>query len=80
MKTIKYNEETIELDYSPFFKKAKEIGLNTYQLKLEHDVSAATLSRMKNNRNMTLDTAGRLMKIIGTNDLNEFVKIKFRKR
>ena len=69
----------VSLDYEPFFESLSKRGLSQNKLKMDYDVSAATLYRMKHANNMTLATAGRLMKIAGIDDLNQFVKLYIRK-
>ena len=66
------------MDYKPFFKNLKKNGLSQNRLKEEYEISSATLQRMKRGQNMTLATAGRLMKIIGIDDINEFVNLFFK--
>jgi|P1105metagenome_2_1110788.scaffolds.fasta_scaffold57360_1 hypothetical protein len=73
-----FNE--VQLSFEPFFQLLKENELSQNALKIDYEVSGATLSRMKHGRNMTLASLGRLMKILGTSDLNRFVKITYRKR
>lgn len=68
----------VSMDYKPFFKNLKNNGLSQNRLKEEYEISSATLQRMKRGQNMTLATAGRLMKIIGIDDINEFVNLFFK--
>ena len=70
----------VQLSFEPFFELLKESGMSQNALKIRYEISGATLSRMKHGHNMTLASLGRLMKILGSNDLNRFVKIKYRKR
>ena len=73
-----FNE--VQLSFEPFFQLLKENDLSQNALKINYEISGATLSRMKHGRNMTLASLGRLMKILGVADLNRFVKITYRRR
>ncbi len=70
----------VQLDFEPFFELLKEQGISQNALKMKHDISGATLSRMKHRYNMTLASLGRLMKILDEEDLNRFVRITYRKK
>ncbi len=70
----------VQLNFEPFFELLKESGMSQNALKIDYEISGATLSRMKHGHNMTLASLGRLMKILGNGDLNRFVKINYRKR
>ena len=80
MKTKNYKDYEVKMDYTPFYKLLEEAGISQNQLKEKYDISAATLSRMKNGRNMTVETLGKLMQILEINDLNQMVTITYKKR
>ena len=73
----KQTETKISLDYGPYFKAMEEAGISQNRLKTVYDVSAATISRMKHDENMTLHTAGKLMEILGMTDIADFVTVTF---
>ena len=80
MKTKNYKDYDVKMDYSPFFESLKEAQLSQNQLKENYDISAATISRMKNGRNMTVETLGKLMQILEIDDFNKMVTISYKKK
>ena len=76
MKEDNINE--ITLDFQPFYDSLARAGISQNRLKTRYEISGATLNRMKHGHNMTLASIGRLMKILGTDDLNDIVILSAR--
>lgn len=53
------------IDYSPFWKTLKDSGQNWYTLITRHHISSSTLSRLKNNKDVSLKTINDLCRILG---------------
>lgn len=52
------------IDYSPFWKTLKDSGQNWYTLINRHHISSSTLSRLKNNKDVSLKTINDLCRIL----------------
>ncbi len=70
----------VEIDYTPFFETIKHKGLTQSALIKKYDLSAATVYRLRNNNNMTLAALGHVMNVIGTDDINEVVRLVIRQQ
>lgn len=52
------------IDYSPFWKTLENSEENWYTLATRHNISQSTLSRLKNNRNISTKTINDLCRIL----------------
>lgn len=53
--------------YTPFWNTLKESNENWYTLKKDHHISDSTLSRLKNNKRVSLQTINDLCRILDCN-------------
>lgn len=52
------------IDYSPFWKTLECSTENWYTLKTRHNISDSTLSRLRNNKNVSMTTINDLCRIL----------------
>lgn len=52
------------IDYSVFWKTLEESGENWYTLTHKHNMSHSTLSRLKNNKDISMKTVNDLCRIL----------------
>ena len=52
------------IDYTPFWKTLEKSGENWYTLTKNHNISHSTLSRLKNNRDISMKTLNDLCRIL----------------
>lgn len=52
------------IDYSPFWETLKKSRENWYTLTNKHNMSHSTLSRLKNNRDISMKTVNDLCRIL----------------
>ena len=52
------------IDYSPFWETLEKSTENWYTLTTQHHISNATLSRLRNNRNISMTTINDLCRIL----------------
>lgn len=64
------------IDFSPLWQTMKEKNISTYALINKYGVSRGLLHNLKNNRNTTLETVGKLCTILDCQiqDVVVFVK------
>ena len=61
------------ISYEPFWKTLKSKNVSTYALREKHNVSPNTLTRMKNNKYLSMRTIEDLCRILGC-DIEDIVK------
>lgn len=54
----------IMIDYSPFWETLEKSTENWYTLTTRHKISHSTLSRLKNNKNISMQTINDLCRIL----------------
>ncbi len=68
MKITKFN-------YQPLFDGLEEKGISRRELCNKYYIPASQLTRMKKGENTSIDTIGRMMEVLGTDDPRNVVKI-----
>ncbi|MBB5265217.1 DNA-binding Xre family transcriptional regulator [Catenibacillus scindens] len=53
------------IDYSPFWKTLENSAENWYTLTTRHKLSHSTMSRLKNNKDISMKTVNDLCRILG---------------
>lgn len=63
------------IDYSPFWKTLERSDENWYTLKTKHHISDSTLSRLRNNKHISMTTINDLCRILNCSipDICEYV-------
>lgn len=66
------------IDYSPFWKTLEESGESWYSLTKDHHISFNTLSRIKNNKDITTKTINDFCRILKCNvqDIIKYIPSK----
>lgn len=64
------------ISYAPFWETLKRTGVTTYMLREKHNISPNTLTRMKNNRYLSMRTIEDLCKILKCRleDIAEYIE------
>lgn len=64
------------ISYEPFWKTLKEKGVSTYTLREKHNINPNTLTRMKNNKYLSMRTMEDLCEILDCNleDIATYVR------
>jgi len=64
------------ISYQPLWKTMKERGVTTYTLIYKHGISAYTVTNLRRNKSITMNTMERLCKILQctANDVVEFTE------
>ncbi len=64
------------VDYSPLWKKMKELNITTYTLINKHNINPRTINNLKHNKGITINTLEQLCNILGCtpNDIIKFHK------
>ena len=78
MKNDEYINE-VEIDFTPFFKTLETKGISQSSLSKDYELSTATLYRLRHNQNLLLSTVGHIMNVIGTDDINDVVRLMVHK-
>lgn len=62
------------ISYQPLWKTMKDRGVTTYTLIYKHGISAYTVTNLRRNKSITMNTMERLCKILQctANDVVEF--------
>lgn len=62
------------ISYQPLWKTMKDRGVTTYTLIYKHGISAYTVTNLRRNKSITMNTMERLCKILHctANDVVEF--------
>ena len=61
-------------DYSPLWETMKKRGITTYVLINKYEMSSRTISNLKHNKSITMETLAKLCSILGCQP-NDIVKI-----
>jgi len=66
------------ISYAPFWETLKRKNVTTYTLREKHNISPNTLTRMKNNRYLSMRTVEDLCKILDCRleDIAEYIPDK----
>jgi DNA-binding Xre family transcriptional regulator len=64
------------ISYAPFWETLKRKGITTYILREKHNISPNTLTRMKNNKYLSMRTIEDLCKILHCRleDIAEYIE------
>ncbi|WP_395547470.1 MULTISPECIES: helix-turn-helix domain-containing protein [unclassified Lacrimispora] len=64
------------ISYAPFWETLKRKGITTYMLREKHNISPNTLTRMKNNKYLSMRTIEDLCKILNCRleDIAEYIE------
>ncbi len=64
------------ISYAPFWETLKRKGITTYMLREKHNISPNTLTRMKNNKYLSMRTIEDLCKILHCRleDIAEYIE------
>jgi len=64
------------ISYAPFWETLKRKGVTTYMLREKHHISPNTLTRMKNNKYLSMRTVEDLCKILNCRleDIAEYIE------
>lgn len=62
-------------DYAPFWETLKKSEETTYTLIHKYNINSTTITRLRNNQSITMDTLDRLCQALDC-DLKDIVQIK----
>lgn len=64
------------ISYAPFWETLKRKGVTTYMLREKHNISPNTLTRMKNNKYLSMRTIEDLCRILSCRleDIAEYIE------
>ena len=64
------------ISYAPFWETLKRKGVTTYMLRKKHNISPNTLTRMKNNKYLSMRTIEDFCKILNCRleDIAEYIE------
>lgn len=64
------------ISYAPFWETLKRKGVTTYMLREKHNISPNTLTRMKNNKYLSMRTIEDFCKILNCRleDIAEYIE------
>lgn len=64
------------ISYEPFWETLKKKGITTYMLREKHNISPNTLTRMKNNKYLSMRTIEDLCRILSCRleDIAEYIE------
>ena len=80
-KNMKHSEtviDEIELDYTPFFNYIDRYGIRQYELVRDYKICPDMLFKLRHNRNITVAALGHIMKVLGTDNVGDVLKIIIR--
>ena len=63
------------VDYSPLWKKMKELNITTYTLINKHNINPRTINNLKHNKGITINTLEQLCNILDCTPNDLFIEI-----
>lgn len=62
------------ISYDPLWKTMKEKGVTTYTLIYKEGFSPYTITNLKRNKSITMNTLERLCQVLNEKDINKIIK------